>query len=168
MQDDDSSRAHGLFSRVKRDILLVFHEYAAHGYINEFPGWGYDFDLPYWDFLNNPGLDPPDDCFFRDGCLIILLGMALDPIDGAGDYIRQYVPICRERFREVPEIDDRSGRLFLAVQLAFDLIDRDRPWESDDHKLLFIEVGWAYKAFVQAYYRDFVEEFERREKKGRR
>lgn len=68
----------------------------------------------------------------------------------------------------MPELDDRSGRLFRAVQLAFDLIDRDRPWEADEYKLLCIEVSWAYEAFVQAYYRDFVEEFERRQKKKQR
>src|SRR5712691_1560834 len=95
MAGTDGSRPHSpgasvdwvLKQQVERDICLLYHQLADYSYIMGDLYYGPVFGLPYWEYLDFPDLDGADREFLRDGCLVMILAMAWDQIDGSGVYI---------------------------------------------------------------------------------
>ncbi len=112
--------------------------------------WGATFRLPYWQFFDPKGLPPEDHEFMQTGCLMMVLTMAWETIDGAGSYISQFIPrieFCLER------VQPETGRVFRlrdAVMLAVQVAKNDQSRRSDK---LVAETQWAFDEFVAGYYR---------------
>lgn len=145
-----------LKQQVERDICLLYHQLANYSYIMGDLYYGSVFGLPYWEYLDFPGLDTDDLAFLRDGCLVMILAMAWDQIDGSGAHINPHIPACREAVARLVIEDEDTAKLTQAVRLAMDAAE---PGGSETQELQELSC-WVHKRYVRGYFRHIAQEFE--------
>ena len=145
-----------LKQQVERDICLLYYQLADYSYIMGDLYYGSVFGLPYWEYLTFSGLDTVDRAFLRDGCLVMILAMAWDQIDGSGAYINPHIPACREAVTCLACEDEDTAKLAQAVRLALDVAERGGP---ETPELLGLS-GWAHERYVRGYFRRVAQEFD--------
>jgi hypothetical protein len=145
-----------LKQQVERDICLLYHELADYSYIMGDLYYGSVFNLPYWDYLTFPGVDAVDLAFIREGCLIMILAMAWDQIDGSGAYIDPHIATCRKAVAGLVYDDEDTEKLVRTVQLALNAAESG---ELETPELSELSL-WVHKRYVRGYFRRFAENFE--------
>jgi hypothetical protein len=96
-QDSHSASRLGhwvLKQQIERDICLLFHQLADYSSIMGDLSYGDVFALPYWEYLDFPDVDPEERNFLRDGCLVMILAMASECVDGTGSFLAAHIPEC--------------------------------------------------------------------------
>lgn len=146
-----------LKQQLERDICLLYHQLSSYSYIMGDLYYGSVFVLPYWNYLEMPGLETPDRDFLRDGCLVMILAMAWDQIDGSGAYIQSHIPACREALARLTCEGEDAEKLVRTVRMALDVADRGGPETPELQELS----RWVHKRFVRGYFRHIADEFER-------
>lgn len=141
-----------MIQKVERDICLLYKQLAEYTYIMGDLYYGDVFNLPYWDYLN---LDLPDserEDFVRDGCLVMILAMAWEFIDGAGNYIQFRFSACHNAVSKIIILDEKMDKLVRTVKLALETVEQEAA-ESDE----LIELSsWVHKVYVEGYFRETV------------
>jgi len=107
-----------LKQQLERDICLLYHQLANYSYIMGDLYYGDVFALAYWDHLQLPAIDDADRDFIRDGCLVMILAMASECIDGTGSYLRPHVPQCRAKLERLSTADSDADKLIGIVRRA--------------------------------------------------
>ena len=134
---------------VERDICLCFHELAEYGAIIGDLDYGRVYGLDYWQYLDVDGWgDVEREQFIRNGCLVLILAMCWDEIDGSGTYIAPRIPECRDAIRSIAPEDPVGSRLREIVLRALDGAEVGKEPEG-----LLKDSGWVYKAVVNEYFR---------------
>lgn len=141
--------------KIKRDICFLYHQFAEYNYIMGDLDYSGLYNLPYWKFLTLDEVDLSDDFFVRDGCLVIILAMALDYIDGSGNYIVPYISLCRTELLKIVPFDNKTEKLVNTVKLALECAEQQQPETSEIGELS----SWVYKEYVEGYFRKMVCEF---------
>jgi hypothetical protein len=141
--------------RVQRDICFLYHEQADYSYIMGDLSYTTLYQLPYWNFLDSPGIDKADHDFIRDGCLVMMLAMAWDEIDGSGVYISSHLTECRDAIAGLICDDEDLERLARIVKLALDAV------EGADIQVLREESEWVHRRYVRGYFQQVAARFER-------
>jgi hypothetical protein len=118
--------------------------------------YGSVFALPYWEFLNISGVDPMDQEFIRDGCLVMILAMAWDQIDGSGAYINDKIAACEAALAKIKTTDERTQKLIRTVRQALEIAQQEKPRTEELEELSM----WVHKEYVEGYFRRIVEEFD--------
>ena len=95
--------------------------------------------------------------FLRDGCLVMILAMAWDQIDGSGASIQSHIPACREALARLTCEGEDAEKLVRTVRMALDVADQGGPETPELQELSH----WVHKRFVRGYFRHVAEEFER-------
>lgn len=145
-----------LLEKVKRDICFLYHELAEYSGIMGDLSYAHIYTLPYWDFvdLQIPRLHETDRRFIRDGCLIMILAMAWDVIDGSGSYLQDKYAVCRAAIERVKAEDERTAVLLQTATLALDAAEQGRRRDS-----VLVELAiWANREYVQGYFRSALKE----------
>jgi hypothetical protein len=137
-----------MIQQVERDICLLYHQLAEYSYIMGDLDYGSVFNLPYWEFLDLDGVPLDQKEFIQNGCLVMILAMAWDLIDGSGNYISPYISTCKAALSKITFVDEISSKLIHAVRLALDIAEQDNS-ESDE---LMNLSSWVHKEFVQGYF----------------
>lgn len=145
-----------IMEQVVRDICGLYHLLTkSSSIVGEF-SYRTVFALPYWDFMESPGSTPQERAFLREGCLVMILSMAWDKIDGAGNYINPRITACRSAVSRLECEDDETQRLIRTVLLALDLAER--------HVHESVELGeesiWVHKRYVRGYFRRVAQDFD--------
>lgn len=145
-----------LFWKVERDICFLFHELSEYAGINGDLSYGSLYNLPYWKFLNLRGPNIHDESrrFIRDGCLVMILAMSWDVIDGSGSYLKDKIGLCRQAISELEAEDERMEKLLHVVRLA--LIVAELGQRGNDH-LSELSV-WVNYEYVHGYFRRMADE----------
>ena len=116
---------------IERDILLLYHQLTEYETIMGDLYYGTVYRLPYWEYVNPAGLEGEQQRLVREGCLVMILAMAWDRIDGSGAYIDEHIDACRAGIATVKCDDADMKQLVNTVQNALDLAERARR-ESQD------------------------------------
>ena len=119
--------------------------------------YGTVFALPYWDYLNPTGLDPEDLEFIREGCLVMILAMAWERIDGAGSYMSQFHERIQESLDSLEIEDEPLRRLLHTVKLAVSEAAQEKPVPSES---LMAESNWVHREFVRGYFASMTKSFD--------
>jgi hypothetical protein len=139
-----------------RDICLLYHLLANYSYIMGDLYYGSVFGLAYWEYLDFPGLDEADHDFVRDGCLVMILAMAWDKIDGSGAYINPHILVCREAVAHLILADEKTKKLARTVQLALDVARGNGPETPELTEMS----RWVHQEYVCGYFRRIAQEFD--------
>ncbi len=86
--------------------------------------YGPVFALPYWEYLDFPGLEAADREFIRDGSLVMLLATAFDIIDGSGGHIYPHISACQAALARLDCQDEDTLKLVKWVRLALAIAER--------------------------------------------
>ncbi len=145
---------------VQRDICFLYHELAKYSYIMGDLAFGALYTLPYWDFLSVTGIDAPTAAFVRDGCLVMLLALAWEIIDQAGNGLPvEKRALCQAAITELRAHDQQTGRLIAAVQHALALASSDDVRQADLLKHVTVESDWVHVTYVRGYFEQAVHQF---------
>ena len=144
-----------LKQHVERDICLLYHQLASYSYIMGDLYYGSVFGLPYWEYLDFPGLDSADRDFVRDGCLVMILAMAWDQIDGSGAYINPHIAACRGAVARILCEDEDTQKLVHTVSLALNAAEQGGAEIRELQELS----TWAHNRYVRGYFCRAAQEF---------
>lgn len=144
------------FWKVERDICFLFHELSEYPGIRGDLSYGSLYSLPYWEFLNlrGPNIHDDDRCFIRDGCLVMILAMSWDIIDGSGSYLKDKIGLCRQAISELEAEDERTKKLLHVVRLALSVAEQGHS-RNDELSELSVWVNYEY---VHGYFRRMADE----------
>lgn len=133
--------------QVDRDICFLYHLLAEFPGIDGDQAYGHLFILPYWEFLDLD-LEEDESRFVREGCLVMILAMAWDLLDGSGTYLQPHLEACLAAVRAVDEADVRTARLVRTVLRALDSAQRGERATEDLRR----EAVWVNRTFVLGYF----------------
>jgi hypothetical protein len=136
---------------LERDILLLYHQLAEYSYVMGDLYYGNVFALPYWNYLDPVGLDEDRAVFVQQGCLVMLLAMAWDQIDGSGGYLEKFRPDVEAALAACAPLDDDSRRLLACVNLAVRTATSPSARAPQE---LVTESAWVHESVVRGYFRD--------------
>ena len=135
-------------AQVTRDICFLYHELSEYsGIIGDLD---YSFyNLPYWEYLEYGNSDSYDAEFIRDGCLVMLLAMAWEQIDGAGSYINDKIDTCLKFISYIEPDSESTVKLIDIVKMALRA-------EETSCKVAELEeqCQWVYLHYVRGYFRE--------------
>lgn len=145
-----------LLWQVERDICFLYHELSEYTGIMGDLAYGSLYALPYWDFLDQRGPDIRDEerCFIRDGCLVMILAMTIDMLDGSGFYVADKIGLCRQAINRLEAEDERTQKLIRVVRLALDAAAQGQRMNQEMEEL---EV-WVNYHYVYGYFRGIAAE----------
>jgi len=151
----DDGRDWVLVQKVERDICLLYRQLAGYSYIMGDLYYGTVYELPYWNYLDLRDVDEDDRRFLRDGCLVMILAMAWDMVDGSGAYLAPHIAVCRSALEALPVEDERTAKLVHAVREALESAEAGAASPELDALS-----SWAHEEFVKGYFRSVAQEFE--------
>lgn len=142
--------------RVEADICLFYHQQSDYSYIMSDLYYGDVYALPYWEFLQTKNL--PDDRaeFIQSGCLMILLAMCWELIDGSGSFLTSHIAEASERTKSFEPAADRVARLQNHVSTALE----STSGMVEVSKEFVDESAWAHAEFVMGYFRSICSDFD--------
>ena len=145
-----------LKQQIERDICLLYHQLADYSFIMGDLYYGSVFALPYWEFLDLPEFDSAEERFIRDGCLVMILAMAWEQIDGAGAYIGPHLSACKTAVERLQPDEEKTQSLVRTVLLA---LDTAKTGQVETEELTALS-QWVHREYVQGYFRRLVQEFD--------
>lgn len=145
-----------LVQQIERDICLLYHQLADYSFIMGDLYYGNVYKLPYWEYFDLPGLDESQRNVIRDGCLVMILAMCWDQIDGSGAYIKQHLSACAASVSALSTEDEDTTKLLGTVDMAIRLVEQG----ASDSPELFALSSWVHKTYVRGYFRKTAEEFD--------
>lgn len=127
--------------------------------------YGDVYSLPYWEYLVVSTLEPDQQQFIRNGCLVMLYAMASAVLDGSDSYLtinRKRYSDAEAAVRALPSFNPDTDRLVSAISGAFKLIDENRfdTEESPEVQDIVSVSTWIHKRFVRQYFIDRANDFE--------
>lgn len=143
--------------RIEKDILLLYHQLADYNYIMGDLYWGDVYSLPYWEYLEPVFLEDHQAMFIKNGCLVMILAMAWEKIDGAGSYIDSYIEPIEKAIETFVALDEEQWRLLNAVRLAISevkgktLIDASNKLQDETHWVAHEIVGGYFIANARQF-----------------
>jgi hypothetical protein len=149
----------------ERDICLLYHQLAKVFVHQGGPVLRAVYGLPYWDYLSVSNLELERAVLLRDGCLMMMLAMAWETIDGAGSYLsEERLRLCLAAVQRLEGVessydDPRTERLIGAVKLALGMAQADKVSAELEARLM-AESAWVHREYVRGYFREHVHDFE--------
>jgi hypothetical protein len=134
---------------LQRDICFLYHELAEYTGITGDLAYTLMYKLPYWDLAGAilPQMDEKEALFIRNGCLIFILAMAWEIIEGAGSYLNEHIDRCHLAVNALKVSDSDTQRLIEIVKLSLETINN--PSLRDELEELSV---WANQTFVRGYF----------------
>jgi len=140
----------GTPDRLFKDILYFFHIQGETSYWWSDLDWSC-FDLPYWLYLEDGfDLEKSDAKFIQNGCLLIILAMYWDDIDGSGSYILENLEECLILVDNMKPLDKEIEKLQGIVKTIGFYVGKDTPFE--ERPFFGDEMSWVYNSFISDYF----------------
>jgi hypothetical protein len=131
--------------QIEKDICFLYHELTEY--------YGMTGDLDYHTFYNKKYwtyIDVDTDPFILHGCLILVLSMIWDYLDG-GNYIEDKIVYYKNALKTLYGQSEDELRLIKTVNNGLDIIvakkkQRDDQFGNDSF--------WAFETFVMGYFEE--------------
>ncbi len=107
---------------VERDICLLYHQLNEYQSLMGDLYWGSVYKLPYWEFIDAFELEGEQRRFMTHGCLVLLITMAFETLDGAGNYIMDKLDSCKAALTRIDSEDSETRFLAETLQMALSAI----------------------------------------------
>ena len=150
--------------KLEADICLFYQQQAHYSYVMADLYYGDVYFLPYWEMLNLDGLDEDRLEFVQSGCLMILLAMSWELLDGTGSYLMEHLAAALVGVRACKPVTERVARLREHLENSLTYLC-DRPpglsgLQEERGVAGFVDTSqWAHREFVFGYFRRWCDEF---------
>ncbi len=144
------------YEKVERDICYLYHELSEYAGINGDLSFGSFYAIPYWEYLNlqDPNMHEDERGFIQNGCLVMLLAMATDIIDGSGTYLADKIEPCIEAVSQIVPEDRNTAALVRTVLLSLE--QARKGFARQQHRVELDELEelsvWVNYQYVQGYF----------------
>jgi len=144
--------------QVERDICYLYHELSKYSGINGDLYYGRFYAQPYWDFLDLNVRQMPEQerCFVRDGCLVMLLAMARDVLDGSGRYLMPHLSRCQQVVAGIEVEDEKTKQLIEVVTMALEAVEKGSQGDEQLKDSALWDLGnlcvWVNREYVGGYF----------------
>ncbi|MDF9828327.1 hypothetical protein M2103_002432 [Ereboglobus sp. PH5-5] len=150
--------------KLEADICLFYQQQAHYSHVMGDLYYGDVYSLPYWEMLSLEDLDGERLEFVQSGCLMILLAMSWELIDGSGSYLMPHVSEALAGVRASKPATSRVARLRQHVEDILSYLQDKRPSlsavEEEREWFGFVDTSqWAHREFVFGYFRNWCDEF---------
>ena len=139
---------------VERDICLLYHQLANYSYIMADLYFGSVYELPYWNYLDVLDIDADRRDFIRHGCLVMILAMTWDQIDGS-HYLGPNITHCETAIDRLTIDDPTTKRLVDVVKRA---LTAAKQGSEPDERVQ--DSNWVHEQFIRRYFRERANEFD--------
>lgn len=142
--------------KIERDICYLYHQLSEYRTIMGDLYWGLVYDRPYWEYVNLEFHGHSDPQFMRDGCLVMIIAMALELLDGAGGYIKDKLPQCISAVSRLCPEDEKTIRLVEIARHVLDAAANEKHYSKE-----MVEMSsWVHKNYVREYFHTIAKGFE--------
>jgi hypothetical protein len=156
--DQNPNNEWELIRHLERDICFFYHQLSSYSFIIGDLDFAEYYNLPYWNYINRDfRLTENELCFIKNGCLVLILAMALEQIDDAGCYIDDKIDIILDNLKQFEPQDEKQNELHDIVTLALNSIKHQN---RELYDLLKNKSIWVHEEFVRGYFRELVNEFD--------
>lgn len=124
-----------MLQSLEKDICLLYHQLNEYHCLMGDLYWGSVYQLPYWEFIDAFELDEEQRRFLTHGCLVMLITMAFETLDGAGDYILDKLDSCRDAAARVKSNDEETRFLVETLQMALSAITNEASRQELEEEL---------------------------------
>ncbi len=141
---------------IERDICYFYYQMSEYSTIMGDLYWGRVYNRPYWEYLNLEFCGHHDPQFLRDGCLVLVIAMAFEWLDDAGEYIKDKLPQCISAVSRLYPEDEKTIRL---VEIAKHVLNAAASDEQYSKEMVEMS-SWIHKNYVREYFRSIAKSFE--------
>ena len=106
-----------------------------------------EFSLPYWTHLKD--YTDTENQFYKYGCMLFILLLALDKIDGSGDRLSKVYESCVEAVESVIPYSLNEDRLKVFLLAVLTKSENGVALSREEEK----EQSWVYSEVVEGYFR---------------
>lgn len=149
--------------QVERDICLLYHQLSEYSFIMGDLEYGSVFSMPYWDYLEIGNLSEYDTAFIRNGCLVMILAMAWDVIDGSGSYLvkEDRLSSCVNAIDnlELTAATSQEEPLLRLLQIVRTALGRAKTEADLQDEKLFNDCYWVHDRYIKGYFREKTQDF---------
>ena len=132
--------------QLKKDICYLYHVQAQYKSLMPDLDCSKEFSLPYWVHLKE--YTDTENQFYKYGCMLFILLLALDKIDGSGDNLSKVYESCIEAVQSVIPYSLNEERLkeFLLKVLTKSMNSEALSVQEEK------ELSWVYSEVVEGYF----------------
>ncbi len=130
--------------QVEKDICFLYHELSEYSGIMGDLDYHSLYNKPYWEVL-----DVDTDPFILHGCLMLVIAMVWDWIDGSGFFIKDKIIFYKNSMRTLYGQSEDEFRLIETVNEGLDIVERNK---QQDYSTFEKNSLWAYEKYVKGYF----------------
>ena len=131
--------------QIEKDICYLYHELSEYSHIMGDLDYHALYNKKYWTFI-----DVDTDPFILHGCLILVLAMIWDWIDGSGNYIEDKIVYYKNAMKTLYGQSEDEFRLIEAVNRGLEIVEKEK--QKDDN--FEIDSLWVFETFVMGYFQE--------------
>jgi hypothetical protein len=131
--------------QIEKDICFLYHELSEYSGIMGDLDYHTLYNKKYWTYI-----DVDTDPFILHGCLILVLAMIWDWIDGSGNYIEDKIVYYKNAMKTLYGQSEDEFRLIEAVNKGLEIVEKDK--QKDDK--FEMDSLWAFETFVMGYFQE--------------
>lgn len=135
-------------TQLTKDICYLYHIQSEYKGLMPDISWSDEFALPYWQHLK--AFSDSDDSFHKNGCMVFLLLLALDKIDGSGDGMKS---IHRQCMAAADAVIPHTKTEDVLKELLINVLKKSNSKTSlskEDEE----GISWVYSEVIEAYFKD--------------
>jgi len=139
-----------VYVNLQKDICYLYHVQSHFNELMSDLDFNNEFSLEYWSELNS--FSNEDEAFVKNGCMILILLMTLDKINGSGDSLTDVYNSCYDAVQLVTPFSESELKL---KNLVLSILSKSNTKESiskNDENLL----SWVYSEFVEGYFKSAI------------
>ena len=106
-----------------------------------------EFSLPYWVLLKK--YTDTESQFYKYGCMLFILLLALDKINGSGGSISKVSASCVEAVQSVIPYSLNENRLKELLLAVLNKSENGKTLSREEEQ----ELSWVYREVVEGYFR---------------
>ena len=147
-----------LIQRIEKDICFLYHQLSSYSYIMGDLCFNEYYNLAYWEYINVEfPLNKDELGFIKEGCLILILTMAWEQIDGAGYYINDKIEKIMNALEIFEPLNEKQSKLHDIVTLA---VTYAKNPNTEKYNEINNKSDWVHQEFVRRYFRNIVKDFD--------
>ena len=146
--NDENVNFYVALQEVEKDICLLYHQLSEYSYIMGDLYYGDVYDKKYWNYLSLEIKDKDQHLFITNGCLVMILAMCSEILDGTGGYIYNSIDECIECVKKYHVNDIKSMDL---KEITLNILSHAKNNDCENTEI-FEKLRWVHINIIRDYF----------------